>query len=155
VTGGESFAIVTPQVWSGLVPIPLSIRNYGKQTLTGVTVSIYGQHEFDILNNPRNFYEAPLINVGTLYAGELRLLKETITPVESGLKEGDAKVSQYQLHITAQNFTAVEYLWFKRGKRIPWDFKYQVTRQFVKSQTKKETKFGYEVLAKTEWTGEN
>jgi len=37
VTGGKSFAIVTPQVWSGMVPIPLSICNYGNQTLTGVT----------------------------------------------------------------------------------------------------------------------
>lgn len=40
ITGGKSFAVVTPQVWTGLVPIPLSIRNEGKQTLTGVTVTV-------------------------------------------------------------------------------------------------------------------
>ena len=153
ITGGESFAIVTPQVWSGLVPIPLSIRNYGKQTITGVTVGMYGTESFD-LNNPRSFYDTPLINVGTLHSGELRLLKETITPVEGGLKESDARVDQYQLHISAQNFTVVEYLWFKKGKRLPWVFKYQVTRQFVTSQTKNKTTFGYKTLAKTKWTGE-
>jgi hypothetical protein len=29
ITGGDSFAVVTPQVWNGLVPIPLTIYNYG------------------------------------------------------------------------------------------------------------------------------
>jgi cell division protein FtsL len=152
ITGGESYALVTPQVWSGLVPIPLSIRNYGKQTLTGVTVVIRGRQNWD-LDNPRSMYDLPTVNVGTLHAGELRLLKVAITPVEGEMKDGDDRVDVYDLDISAQNFTANEHLLFKRGKHVPWDFMYQVTRQFVTSQTKTKTTFGYKTLATTKWMG--
>src|SRR5258708_3846789 len=67
ITGGNSFAIVTPQAWSGLVPIPLSIRNQGKQTLTGVTVTIRNAQNFN-LDKPEYFYETEAINIGTLHA---------------------------------------------------------------------------------------
>ena len=153
ITGGDSFAIITPQVWLGLVPIPLSIRNNGKQTLTGITVRILDSKSWD-LDNPRSFYESQIIDVGTLHAGELRLLKESLTPIESELRDGNVKVVQYQISISAQNFTAEEHLLFKRGMKLPWVFRYNVTRQFVTSQTKDKTTFGYKVLANTEWTGE-
>lgn len=158
VTGGRSFAAVTPQVWSGLVPMPLTIYNYGKQTLTGVTVTIRGPEAWDFLKNPRNPYsmyeaEASAINVGTLHPREMKVLSHAISPTVQGLKEGNSEVAQYQLDISAQNFTVTEYLLFKKGVRVPWDFKYTVTRQFIKSQSRKETKFGYETLATTDWTG--
>jgi hypothetical protein len=154
ITGGDSFAIVTPQVWSGLVPIPLSVRNYGKQSLTGISVMIIDSKSWD-MSNPRNFYESSRVNVGTLHAGELRLLTETLTPIEGQLTDGQGtKMVQYDLYISAQNFTAEEHLVFKRGKRLPWVFRYNVVRQFVKSQTKNKTTFGYKLLSKTDWTGE-
>jgi hypothetical protein len=154
ITGGESFAVVTPQVLTGLVPIPLSIRNFGKYTLTGVTVFVLGSKNFDV-NNPRSFYQTPIINVGTLHRGEVRLLQETIDPSEgmaSGLIEDGHKVAFYQLYIAAQNFTVEEELRFRKGKQLPWAFKYRVTRRFVTSQTKKKTTFGYKTLAETNWS---
>jgi hypothetical protein len=153
ITGGESYALVTPQVWSGVVPIPLSIYNYGKQTLTGVTVVIRGRQNWD-LNNPQRMYDLPTLNVGTLHAGELRLLKAAITPVEGEMKDDNDKVDFYDLDIAAQNFTVTEHLMFKRGKHVPWDFMYQATRQFVTSHTKTKTTFGYKIVATTKWMGD-
>ena len=154
VTGGRSFAIVTPQVWSGLVPIPLAIRNFGRQTLTGVTVTIRGPEAWDFLHNPYSMYqaEASAINVGTLHKGEIKVLRETITPTIAPMATD--KIAGYQLDVSAQNFTVTEYLWFRRGQKVPWNFKYTVTRQFVKSQSQKETKFGYETMATTDWMGD-
>jgi hypothetical protein len=163
ITGGDSFAVVTPQVWSGLVPIPLSIYNYGKQTLTGVTVTIRDREAWDFWRNPYSMYqaEASAISVGTLHAGELKVLAKTLTPSveENGagiVGEGKDKACQYQLDISAQNFTATETLVFKKGKKLPWVFRYVVTRQFVKSQVKGTTNFGYKTLAETKkWMGED
>lgn len=154
ITGGKSFAVVTPQVWSGLVPIPLSIYNHGRQTLTGVTVTILNSRDWD-LKNPRSFYETHVINVGSLHPGELRLLKETLTPKENGFQEDGVPADQFQLDIAAQNFTATENLFFKKGTRIPWVFRYQVTQQYVKSRHSGTTTFGYHMLAnQREWLGE-
>jgi hypothetical protein len=105
--------------------------------------------------------EASAINVGTLHAGEMKTLPRTISPsVEipgAGiLGEGDSKVCQYQLDISAQNFTATEHLTFKKEVRIPWVFEYVVIRQFVKSRGKNTINFGYKTLAETKrWMGEN
>lgn len=159
VTGGESFAIVTPQASSGLVPIPLTIRNFGAQTLTGVTVTIRGPEAWDVIKNPNNPYsmfraEADRIDVGTLHSGEIKVLARTITPTISDASKD--QIAVYDLDIAAQNFTAEEHLLFKRGKRIPWVFQYTVDRQFIKSQSQSKTSFGYRTLAKTSrWYGEN
>jgi hypothetical protein len=155
ITGGDSFAIVTPQVWAGLVPIPLSIRNQGKQTLTGVTVTIRNAQNFN-LEKPESFYETETIDVGTLHAGELRLLKEKLTPSEHTFKAEDGfPVDVFDLDIAAQNFTAEEHLLFKKGTRIPWVFKYQITKQYIKSKRGNTTTFGYAILANQEkWLGE-
>jgi hypothetical protein len=138
----------------------LSIYNYGKQTLTGVTVTIRGPQAWDFLKTPHDPYsmyraEASAINVGTLHSGAMKVLAETITPTlgDEAMKEGSTKVVEYQLDIAAQNFTVTEYLYFKKGTHVPWDFRYMVTRQYIKSQTKKETRFGYVTMAKTDWRG--
>jgi hypothetical protein len=155
ITGRKSFAIVTPQVWSGLVPIPLSIRNQGNRTLTGVTVTIRSARNFDF-SNPQSFYDTEIVNVGTLHPGELRLMKAKLTPVESGLKDKDGiPVDVFDLDIAAQNFTAEEHLIFRRGTQIPWVFKYQVTQQYIKSRHAGTTTFGYNILADQKtWLGE-
>jgi hypothetical protein len=133
VTGGKSFAVITPQVSSGLVPIPMTVRNFGEQTLTGVTVAIRGGQAWDFIKNPNNPYsmyqaESSAIEIGTLHSKETKVLPETITPT-AGVSVGD--VEEYQLDISAQNFTVTEYLYFKKGKHVPWDFKYTVTRQYI------------------------
>jgi hypothetical protein len=154
ITGGRSFAIVTPQVWSGLVPIPLSIRNFGSRTLTGVTVTILHSRDWDV-QNLRTFYETHIVQVGTLHPGELRLLKETLTPVEgSGKAEDGSPADAFDLSIAAQNFTAQEHLVFKKAIRIPWAFKYTVTRQYIKSKHGGTITFGYRTLAsQNDWVG--
>jgi hypothetical protein len=159
VTGGESFAIVTPQAFSGLVPIPLTIRNFGAQTLTGVTVTIRGPEAWDMITNPTNPYsmfraEANRIDVGTLHSGEMKVLSQAITPtIKDASKD---RIAVYDLDIAAQNFTAEEHLLFRHGKRIPWVFQYTVDRQFIKSQSQGKTTFGYKTLAKTSrWYGED
>jgi hypothetical protein len=147
VTGGKSFAHITPQIWSGSEPIRLSIYNDGEQTLTGVTVVIRTPEAWDFVRNPDGIYqaEASPANIGTLHTRELKILDRTINPVEN---------REYQFDIAAQNFTVVEHLWFRRGTKLPWNFKYVIDRQYVKSQTKKETRFGYETMAKTkDWVG--
>jgi hypothetical protein len=133
----------------------LSIYNYGKQTLTGVTVTIRSPRDWD-LNNPRSFYDTHVIDVGTLHPGELRLLKETLTPVVGSMRTEDGLLADaFDLDIAAQNFTAQEHLIFKKGNRIPWVFKYTVTQQYVKSKQGKTINFGYHILANLkEWFGE-
>ena len=155
ITGGNSFAIVTPQVWSGLVPIPLSIRNEGKQTLTGVTVTIRSARTFD-LSNPQSIYEPEIINVGTLHPKELRLLKEKLTPVGGGLKAEDGlPVDRFELDIAAQNFTAQESLVFKKGTRLPWVFRYEITQRYIRAKRGQTITFGYKILdSKKTWLGE-
>jgi hypothetical protein len=159
VTGGKSFAIVTPQVFTGLVPIPLTIRNFGAETLTGVTVTVRGPEAWDAIENPGNPYsmfraEANRIDVGTLHSGEIKVLAQTITPTINDASKD--RIAVYDLDIAAQNFTAQEHLLFKTGVRIPWVYQYTVLRQFIKSQNKGTTTFGYETLAKTtRWYGEN
>jgi hypothetical protein len=85
----------------------------------------------------------------------MKLLKETITPTDSGLRDVGFKIDQYQIHISVQNVTVVENLFFKEGKKIRWTFGYQVIRQCFKSQQGKTTNFSYETMAnQKEWLGE-
>src|SRR5713101_4057431 len=120
VTGGKSFAIVTPQVWSGMVPIPLSIYNYGNQTLTGVTVNIYGKEEW---NKPRGLFEAPTINVGTLHAGEMKLLKESITPSpDSGFSDNGLKVDRFRFILQRRILQWLSILTSGKARKFPGHF---------------------------------
>ena len=120
---------------------------------------------WDNRNNPQRqnlqsrqtgiFLRNRAISVGTLHPGELRLLREKLTPIDHGLKAEDGVPADvFDLDIAAQNFTAEEHLIFKRGTRIPWVFRYQVTQQYVKSRRGDTTTFGYKVLAnQKEWLG--
>jgi hypothetical protein len=153
ITGGRSFAVVTPQVWGGEYPIPLVISNRGTNTLTGVVAVITGVKDW---HKPHGLYEAQTINVGTLHGKELKLLPQTISPQDDGFRDEGRKVSRFTISISAQNFTVEETLVFREGKSIPWTFQYLVTRQYVKSQQGKTTNFGYEIMAREmRWIGEN
>ncbi len=152
ITGGESFAVIAPQAHSGLVPIPLIIRNWGNQTLTGVTVVIRDQLAWDFFSNPYGMFqaEASALNVGTLHKEEIKTLNKALDPSTQDCDKGCV----YQIEISAQNFTVTENLVFRKGKKLPWGYMYTVDRQYVKSKTAKETKFGYKILAKADWTGD-
>jgi len=65
-TGGDSYAYITPQM--GATPIPLTIYNYGTNTLTGVLVDVLpptqGLEDFvNAVLNPIEIY------IGTLHPG--------------------------------------------------------------------------------------
>jgi|ERR1700674_1397348 len=145
-TGGKSFAYLTPQVFSGITPIPVSIYNYGKNPLTGVVVTIYPPTQ-GLESFTKSVLDPQEIEVGTLHPGILRMLKYTIDPdlIKSG-------VDVFRLEISAQNFTVTQYLWFKRGVHIPWTYKTLVQRQYVKSKVGKSTYFGYEILFQSDWS---
>ncbi len=135
ITGGESFAVVTPVLRYGRThEIALSIRNCGKEPLTGMTVAIYDMRKPDV-KNPMAAPEFPPISVGTLHGGETRKLDVTISPV---LTESAYTTYLYELDISAQNFTVHEYLTLKKGGRYDWNFMYKVIRD---NKTLKETKW--------------
>jgi len=135
ITGGESYAVVTPVLRYGRVhEIALSIRNCGKEPLTGMTVVIYDRRNPDF-KNPIAASEFAPINVGTLHGGETRNLNVTISPV---LTESAYTTYPYELDISAQNFTVQEYLTLKRGGRFDWNFMYKVMRD---NKTLTETKW--------------
>jgi hypothetical protein len=60
-------------------------------------------------------------------------------------------IAMYQIDISAQNGTVKEYLWFRKGKRNPWEYTVRVERQFIKSQIGKTTNFGYTILLDKKW----
>jgi hypothetical protein len=147
-TGGDSYAYVTPQM--GVTPIPLTIYNYGTNTLTGVLVEILPPTQ-----SLENFVNAVLdpieIEVGTLHTGTFgttgpRVLKgyfidphQITTPV------------QYQVRIYSQNFTVTQILFFKPGTHHLL-YKTLVTRQYVKSKIGNTIYYGYKTLFQNDWS---
>jgi len=147
ITGGESFAFLRPQV--GYSPVPLSIRNEGKNILTGVTVKIYGQDSYDV-NNPGKFLSVPQITIGTLHPKETRLIPGVNLTPSLDANGWDA----YQIDISAQNDTVQEHLIFRKPTGdcgAFWEYSFVVERGFIISQTQKETKLGYKTLIKQDW----
>ncbi len=148
VTGGQSFAYLTPQTQFGTVPIPLTIYNYGHETLTGVVIRIYTRANFDV-DNPARLFDEPEASIGTLAPSEVVPLKVAITP-----SPDQSGIDVYQIDISAQNFSVKQYLWFRRGKRLPWAYKTQVIRTFVRARVKNTTYFGHTVLANRDWSND-
>jgi hypothetical protein len=143
-TGGDSFAYLTPQM--GFTPIPVSIYNYGKNTLTGVIVTIYPPAQgFDnFINSHLNPLE---IEVGTLHpAGPPRILKYNINP--SQIKS----TVEFRVEISAQNFTVTQHMWFKPGVHTLLVYRTLVEKQYIKSVVGKTTYFGYKKLFQSDWT---
>jgi hypothetical protein len=143
-TGGDSIAFLTPQM--GFTPVPVSIFNYGKNTLTGVIVTIYPptQSFEGFINAAMNPLE---IQVGTLHPGTPpRILKYWIDPslIKSAV--------EFRIEISAQNFTVTQHLWFKPGTHVPLVYKTLVERQYVKSKVGKTTYFGYKTLFQSDWS---
>ncbi len=162
ITGGASYAVVQPAL---LGPpgrdIPLVIENHGPDILTGVTVAVYdtgvwmwGTHD-SIMRSVEN-----RIAVGTLHPKERLVLNKQINPeqfmrIDPGL-EPPNKVPIYRLFImvAAQNFTANEYLDFKRDANGKWNYMYKIYRPFL--GRKMRHKNGYvepdQMLEEVDWS---
>jgi hypothetical protein len=129
VTGGDSFASITPQVGLDQKPIPFSIHNSGSYPLTSVTVTVRkgvtGPEGDRLL--PQNTVSNAVgqISVGTLSPRQLRILPDNfqITP-----DLGTRNLDTYELDIAAQNFTFHEHLQFRGGTHHPYAFKETVYR---------------------------
>jgi len=148
-TGGDSYAYITPQM--GVTPIPLTIYNYGTNTLTGVLVEVLpptqGLEEF--VNAVLNPVE---IDVGTLHPGTFgttgpRVLRGYLIDPRQINKE-----VLYQFRIYSQNFTVTQDLFFKPGKHKPLLYKTLVTKQYVKSKAGDTINYGYKTLFQSEYT---
>lgn len=148
VTGGQSFAYLIPQM--GATPIPLSIYNYGANTLTGVLVEIIpptkGLQEF------ANAVLDPVeIQVGTLHPGTFgttgpRLLKGYFIDPHA-----ITTVVQYQIRIYSQNFTVTQNLFFKPGAHHLL-YRTLVQKQYVKSKIGDTIYYGYDTLFQNDWS---
>jgi hypothetical protein len=150
VTGGNSYAYVTPQM--GIAPIPLSIYNYGTNTLTGVVVEIIRPSQG--LQDFTNAVFDPIhIEVGTLHPGAFgttgpRILKGYfIDPRQI------TGIVLYQVRIYSQNFTVTQNLFLRPGVRAPTPIQYRtvVQKQYVKSRIGDTIYYGYETLFQNDW----
>jgi len=147
-TGGDSYAYVTPQI--GVSPTPLTIYNYGTNTLTGVLVEILPPTQG--LENYINAVLNPVeIEVGTLHPGTSgtagpRVLKGyLIDPHQI------TATAQYQVRIYSQNFTVTQVLFFKPGVHHLL-YKTLVTKQYVKSKVGNTVYYGYKTLFQNDWS---
>jgi hypothetical protein len=102
----------------------LSIHNYGRNTLTGVTVRIQDvkkDEPFDIDKALTANFLGPRIEIGTLSAKETRPIAVALPPP---LPEKDG-THAYQLEISAQNGVVGENIIFRKSKDVAqaWGFR--------------------------------
>ena len=136
VTGGSAYAVVEPSLMQRPDrDIPLSIKNQGRNILTGVSVTLYdvglwlwGTHD-SIVHSTEN----RITNL-TLHPGERLVLPRQIKPeqfMQMKEDEGNGKADMYRVFVSiaAQNFTSTEYLDFKRDDKNHWLYTYKIYRQ--------------------------
>jgi hypothetical protein len=148
ISGGDSYLAVVPQpAIDGKVP--LNIWNKGHSILSGITVTVSDGRNF----NPLVW---PTINVGTLPSWDSfnlgRLLPYSITPAidSSSITIDGEKVDTYMFYMTAQNGMTVEVLQFKKGRCIPWVYRYWVTKS---EKTGEMSNTSNMVEGPTRWVG--
>jgi hypothetical protein len=144
VTGGNSFAHVTPQI--GFTPMPFSIYNDGPYILSGVTVNVRRGIAED--GNPD--FLGTDFQMGTLAPHQLQIIpKLFIIP-----HPGKAGIDIYVFRITAQNSEVEESIYFKKSatKDSEWVYRFIETRRFVTSHIGRTTNFGYHILMERPWS---
>ena len=148
-TGGSSYAYLTPQM--GFTPIPLTIYNYGTNTLTGVLVEILPPTQ--TLESFTNAILNPVeIQVGTLHPGTFGTTGPRILKGYNIDPHYITTTVEYRAFIYSQNFTVTQHLWFKPGIHKPMLYKTLVERQYVKSKIGDTVNFGYKVLFQSDWS---
>ncbi len=101
VTGGDSFAYISPQVNGAPPPFELIAWNRGKYVLTGVGVTM--------MRTTDGEWQTWTIDVGTIPAGGFRRLAQTLEP-----RPGTDGVDSYWLFISAQNRTVQQRIGFRQ-----------------------------------------
>ncbi len=116
VTGGNSYAYVTPQGLGAV--IPLFLHNYGGQILSGVTVTIRD------LQDTNWFAEAyDPIQIGTVPAYGFAAVPQALVPKI----DPETGIASYWIDINAQNGDIDEMLQFRKAKQGTNVFAYRLT----------------------------
>jgi hypothetical protein len=148
ITGGSSYAYVTPQTGLDDIPIPCIAFNAGDNILSGVTISIRkGLVETDN-PSPWGDLDGPQYFIGTLAPKELRRIPFKVTPHLGGKSGRDV----YDITISAQNFSVEEQLSFRKGTEHIYAYKEQVTRSVAISKVGNTTKFRTDILLDRDWS---
>src|SRR5712692_5164946 len=115
ITGADSFPYIAPQPAPYPGPIPLFVWDHGKYMLTGVTITIRRDNDF-------NFYQSP-VDVGTLHLGWGKPLPVAIMP------KPDEKTGEdiYLADMYTQNGFFTEVMHFRKSK----DGKYWASKFWV------------------------
>jgi hypothetical protein len=133
ITGGDSFAYVSPQNFSG-DQFPGVVWNNGEQALVGLTLTI--AHTSD----PVQVWGAAFFNpifIGTVGPHEHASIPGFIFQPRADAKSGQ---DNYWIMLSAQNGTAQQSLYFRRNRLHPqlWAYSFQVVRQHNAEKPQKE-----------------
>ncbi len=119
LTGENSVAYLSPQPPTDDGHVPLAIVNAGKFPLTGVTVVVVDSTTYP-------FKTEPAVIVGTLASHVVRPIDLSVMPIPGSNPPG---IASFEISIYAQNGTSRELLQFRRGKKMPWDYRATVSRE--------------------------
>jgi hypothetical protein len=132
ITGGNSFAVVLPNVVTGGDEIPLFIKNRGQNVLTGVNVLIttsgilirMTQDEILSAAGRRDSF-------GALHPGESIILSQRLQPSPN---TPNREIVRFYVMTGAQNFTTEEFLNLRKiGKNTSgtdsWEYSYKIYKK--------------------------
>jgi hypothetical protein len=131
ITGGDSFAYVSPQNFSG-DQFPGVVWNNGEQALSGLTLTIAHTSDPDW---GWAFFKP--VFIGTIGPHEHAPIPNFVFQPKADPKTGQ---DNYWIMLSAQNGTASQSLWFRRDKKNPanWAYSFQVSKQTISEKPQKE-----------------
>ncbi len=131
ITGGDSFAYVSPQNFSG-DQFPGVVWNNGEQALSGLTLTIAHTSEPDW---GWAFFKP--IFIGTIGPHEHAPIPNFIFQPKADPKTGQ---DNYWIMLSAQNGTASQSIYFRRDRKnlANWAYSFQVSKQIPSEKPQKE-----------------
>jgi len=133
VTGGNSFAYVSPQNFSG-DQFPGVVWNNGEQALVGLTLTI--AHTSDPVQVWGASFYKPIF-IGTVGPHDHAPIPDFLFQPRADQKSGQ---DNYWIMLSAQNGTAQQSLNFRRNRLRPqqWAYSFEVVRQHYAEKPQKE-----------------
>jgi hypothetical protein len=131
ITGGDSFAYVSPQNFSG-DRFAGVVWNNGEQALSGLTLTIAHTSEPDW----GGAFFRPIF-IGTIGPHEYAPIPNFIFQPKADHKTGQ---DNYWIMLSAQNGVASQSLWFRRDRKNPanWAYSFQVSKQILSEKPQEE-----------------
>lgn len=133
VTGGNSFAYISPQNFSG-DQFPGIVWNNGEQALVGLTLTI--AHTSDPVQIWGAAFFKPIF-IGTVGPHDHAPIPDFLFQPRADQKTGQ---DNYWIMLSAQNGTAQQSLYFRRNRLHPqqWAYSFQVVKQHYAEKPQKE-----------------